>query len=310
MRYVPDLIPPKSKVFPEYFKGEVYHLRKRNNFLVALGWIFGVLFLLGVFVAIKHPITSLFYGLLGFIIIPPGHRWIEKTFCFRFTTKIKSILIIILLIGLAPLTSQNNKVDAKAEYQQKQKAEKELKEKAEVERIEQERKDSLAFYLNSSDIFQNEHKLDEALEKLNHALVYAYTPEEKDQLANKRVKVLSIQNIDLVKAGNYKKALPKLTDLITRTSNNSILLYNRAICYSKTGHTEEAVNDLKTAVELGDKEAGILYEKLNPIKRRVAYYVTRCCDGSTSNAKGRGACSHHGGVCDWNDPVYEEYRKY
>lgn len=24
-----------------------------------------------------------------------------------------------------------------------------------------------------------------------------------------------------------------------------------------------------------------------------------CCDGSHSNATGRGACSHHGGVCQW-----------
>lgn len=25
----------------------------------------------------------------------------------------------------------------------------------------------------------------------------------------------------------------------------------------------------------------------------------RCCDGTRSYATGRGACSHHGGVCEW-----------
>jgi uncharacterized lipoprotein YehR (DUF1307 family) len=25
----------------------------------------------------------------------------------------------------------------------------------------------------------------------------------------------------------------------------------------------------------------------------------KCCDGTTSSATGRGACSHHGGVCEW-----------
>lgn len=25
----------------------------------------------------------------------------------------------------------------------------------------------------------------------------------------------------------------------------------------------------------------------------------RCCDGTRSSATGSGACSHHGGVCEW-----------
>src|SRR5690606_41486298 len=93
-------------------------------------------------------------------------------------------------------------------------------------------------------------------------------------------------------------------------SSNDELLYSRALCYSKSGQTADAVRDCRKAMKLGNKEANKLHEKINPIKKRIAYYVTRCCDGTTSNAKGRGACSHHGGVCNWNEPVYEEYRKY
>lgn len=39
----------------------------------------------------------------------------------------------------------------------------------------------------------------------------------------------------------------------------------------------------------------------------IVEYRTLCNDGeySPSNAKGRGACSHHGGVANWNAPVYD-----
>jgi energy-coupling factor transporter transmembrane protein EcfT len=50
------------------------------------------------------------------------------------------------------------------------------------------------------------------------------------------------------------------------------------------------------------------YYKNGRVKYREKY-VTRtvganCCDGSTSNATGRGACSHHGGVCSWAVEYY------
>ena len=39
-----------------------------------------------------------------------------------------------------------------------------------------------------------------------------------------------------------------------------------------------------------------------PVKEKETYQVrvgAICCDGSRSYATGRGACSHHGGVCEW-----------
>lgn len=109
---------------------------------------------------------------------------------------------------------------------------------------------------------------------------------------------------------DYDKAIADYTELIEANSNNKSGFYKRAICYNKQGKIQESVNDLKESIALGNQDAEIMHNKINPIKKRVSYYITRCCDGTTSNATGRGACSHHDGVCDWNEPVYEEYRKY
>ena len=40
--------------------------------------------------------------------------------------------------------------------------------------------------------------------------------------------------------------------------------------------------------------------------KQITGYCTLCSDGtySPSCATGRGACSHHGGVAQWNSPVY------
>lgn len=84
----------------------------------------------------------------------------------------------------------------------------------------------------------------------------------------------------------------------------------RARCFIKTGQPQSAIPDLKIIAESGNAEAERLYDKVNPIIREITGYITRCCDGSISYSSGRGTCSHHGGVCDWNEPVYEEHRKY
>lgn len=107
--------------------------------------------------------------------------------------------------------------------------------------------------------------------------------------------------------GHYGEAIAAL-DNISNTSPEAHFL--KAKCLIKTGPAASALTDLKIASESGIPEAGKLYNKVNPIIRKLSGYITRCCDGSISYARGRGACSHHGGVCDWNEPVYEEYRKY
>jgi tetratricopeptide (TPR) repeat protein len=325
MKYVPNLIPEKSKVLKGYFKGNIHQRNHQNQFLIVLGWIFGISLFISALVSIIHPPLFLIYTLLGFILLPPGHMWIEKKFRFKLTIKIKSVLVAILIIIVIPLKIHYIPIDREVAYQYKLKIEKEKKEKREVdslfklkiekekeeaERIERQRKDSLNFYIQESINLKNEHKTDKASKKLDYAIVFATTEEDKGQIANEQLEIKTIKTFDFVKSGKYKPALIELDSLILKDRSNSQLFYNRAICLSKLGKIQEAVNDCKAAMQMGNKEADQLYNKINPIRKRVAYYVTRCCDGTTSSATGRGACSHHGGVCNWNEPVYEEYRNY
>ena len=53
------------------------------------------------------------------------------------------------------------------------------------------------------------------------------------------------------------------------------------------------------------------YETVTTYERKITGYCTLCNDGTYSPtcATGRGACSHHGGVKEWNSPVYSEVPK-
>ena len=53
-------------------------------------------------------------------------------------------------------------------------------------------------------------------------------------------------------------------------------------------------------------------ETVTTYKQEVASYCTLCNDGtySPSCATGRGACSHHGGVAQWNAPRYKNVPEY
>ena len=53
------------------------------------------------------------------------------------------------------------------------------------------------------------------------------------------------------------------------------------------------------------------YETITTYERKITGYCTLCNDGTYSPtcATGRGACSHHGGVREYNAPVYSEVPK-
>ncbi len=53
-------------------------------------------------------------------------------------------------------------------------------------------------------------------------------------------------------------------------------------------------------------------ETVTTYKKEVVGYCTLCNDGtySPSCATGRGACSHHGGVAEWNAPRYSNVPEY
>jgi tetratricopeptide (TPR) repeat protein len=174
--------------------------------------------------------------------------------------------------------------------------------KPEEEKRAAERLDSLMNYCHLSDSLELKHQWKKAIFHLDSALLIS-SSKGKDSLFEKRAALH-------FRAHQYELAIVDYTNLIDRSVNYAENLYQRALCYQKQNEIQLAVNDLKEAIELGHEEAETLHEKINPERKRIAYYVTRCRDGSTSNASGRGACSHHGGVKNWNEPVYETYRKY
>ncbi|RZJ84224.1 MAG: tetratricopeptide repeat protein [Chryseobacterium sp.] len=149
-----------------------------------------------------------------------------------------------------------------------------------------------------------------AKSQLKRASKFLLTNSETARYAQLEKTIISTAANQYFKAKKYKSALTEYATLISFDNADSEIYYQRAYCYYKLGNLKEAVADLTHSKSLGYESAITLYNKVNPLKKRISYYVTRCCDGSTSSAKGRGACSWHGGVCNWNDPVYEEYRKY
>ncbi len=310
MRYVPNLIPEKSRVLRHYFIGKPLSSPYKSKVLSVIAWILGVTFLIVALVYISHPVLLFMFGVLGLILIPPGHQWMEKTFKLKLTNKIKSTVGIALFILSLPLSGYYKSVDDEEIRLQKLEAEIQAKKKAEEEKRNQIRIDSLNYYISASAKFAEVYDINHAQEQLAIANKYTTNQDEEGQIQQASIVVSSAEAKHLVKTGKFQAAIDKVNNLISQGSKNKDLYYLRAISYSKTGQTARAVSDCKASMELGNTDASQLHEKINPLKRRVSYYVTRCCDGSTSNAQGRGACSHHGGVCDWNEPVYETYRKY
>lgn len=310
MRYVPNLIPKDKKVRPDYFKGSPYVTQSKNKIGTLLSYIGAVSLFLAALACINHSVLTLLLGILGFILLPQGHQWLEQKLRFNLTHTVKSTFSITLFILSLPLFSYYSDIDKQEDALLQIKKQQEAQEKLVAEKKEAQRKDSINTYIEAASTFAKDNKIEAALSKLSYIASFSPTEEEKEAIEKAKNNVLLQKTFSLVRSGNYQAALPELNRYLSIDPSNAELLYNRALCYSKIGSIAEAVNDAKAAMELGHSGAEKLHDKINPIRKVIVGYVTRCCDGSTSYARGRGACSHHGGVCNWNDPVYEEYRKY
>ena len=119
------------------------------------------------------------------------------------------------------------------------------------------------------------------------------------------------KSLALFKLRSYQEAMSNLDSLMKKTTlHTSDIHLIKGQCLLKLNKKEEAITHIYHSSGLGNEEASLLYEQVNPYINVIVGYTTRCCDGSSSSAKGRGACSHHGGVCNWNDPIYRKKRKY
>lgn len=104
---------------------------------------------------------------------------------------------------------------------------------------------------------------------------------------------------------NNKKAIGEFKKAIKVEPKNDVYLYNLGVSYLNVKNKSKAKSYFKQSMELGNKNSCKEYRE---ITARVKYFKrSRCCDGTTSSALGRGACSHHGGVCKLENVPYKEY---
>jgi tetratricopeptide (TPR) repeat protein len=177
-------------------------------------------------------------------------------------------------------------------------------------KVARHQKDSFEHHLKSGKDMLLERSNDKALAHFEKASEFA-SQQEAELVNNETNSLYTSLAEGFEKEKQYKQAIEVYSNLVNNNPSNPTFLYNRALCYIKMKDMPGAVKDLKKAIDLGDEPARLLHDQINPLKRKVAYTVIRCRDGSVSNSKHRrGTCSHHGGVENWNEEVYEEYREY
>jgi|GEM_PF-503924 len=311
MKYVPNLIPEHSSPGTDTYERGSLNKRAAEAapaFLRIIGISFAILtFIISLPTLFTNVWAGIILILLGLAFLPGGYAVLERRFKFSFSWPVRLVCIPVLFILFAIVIS--NDTELQAERNKKTAEEQAAKALAEKEKEavtalaikkEQIRKARVEGFRTKAQARFKGNSAKAGLVFLDSAIIFATT--ERNELIETRAAYY-------FKTGKFEAAMKDYTSLLDSTNRNDIY-YQRARCYVKLKQIKSAVADLQSAMDKGNTEASVLYEKINPLKRRVLYYVTRCCDGSTSNAKGRGACSHHDGVCDWNDPVYETYREY
>jgi len=308
-RYYPDLLSSEHRVLTDYFRGSPYSSseQKRSKGLAITAGI-----LLLVFSLFTTAYLPFFFVLIvtGLLVLPGIGRMVARIFRIRLTASVRRITLIALLVLNLPLAISFGIV--RSDMAEVRRAELLLVKKADekAQREERQRKDSLDACLQRVTVLHQKGETNKALVVLDKADLLTKTSWESADVDQKRIEVSRTKATELITKRQYNMAIELLNDLHELDTNDTEIMYQRALCYVETDRIPNAVHDAKSAMLLGHAEAGRLYEKINPVRQRVAYSTTLCNDGTFSSAKGRGACSHHGGVDDWNHPVYEDYRQY
>lgn len=308
MKYQKGLIPDQHRVLQGYFNETNIIKSNALKTIDVLGAIFFVIFLLLALLFVAHPLMLMFFGIPAFVCSPFGRRYLERRLRFRMTLAMLFGCIFLFGIPAIPMAMQYSKEDTIANLKAEAKRLAEQKMAAEIAAKDKNRRDSLALYLNEATKAGDNIKKARAMV----ALASGYTKTDSDKVAvkSKEIQIMAVEANAHFKSKRYAQAIKGYNAVVDAGLQNAEVLYKRGYSYYKIGKLKLAVADLEVARQLRYEGATRLYEKVNPIRKRIAYYVTRCCDGSTSDASGRGACSWHGGVCNWNEPIYEEYRKY
>jgi hypothetical protein len=306
MPYIPDLVPKESKIIPEYFAKQSQLATKGKISSNAVQILLGLIFLGIAICFIRYLGFALLFGLLAVLCTRAGKRWLESIGRFSLTGVARLVIYGIVIVISVPVYMAYQHLDEVDEAEREVAHQHALQFTADSLRVDSVRRQQLFAVLTNAD-----HAAPESgLELLGKADSLVETGAEKDSAQAVYVRL----NLQLIQSGlaarNYKASLASVQTLLSAVPRTPELWFYRARCYIGLDSMQLAVNDLDSAKALNFKPAGRLFEQVNPLRRHIVGHCTLCNDGSTSDATGRGACSWHGGVADWNHPIYETSRKY
>jgi hypothetical protein len=97
-----------------------------------------------------------------------------------------------------------------------------------------------------------------------------------------------------------KSVTPKVEDESFKIASNNTALLNAYLPeYPRGRYTARP----KRLIKMSQRNDQPVVRQITYQKKKVNVSTVRtgarCCDGTLSSATGRGACSHHGGVCEW-----------
>jgi tetratricopeptide (TPR) repeat protein len=237
---------------------------------------------------------------IGILVFPKSSEWIERKLQFKITGKIRLCVTIPLAILCLILANKYSEREIKNRQMAEQKRIEQAEASEDSIRLQNQCKDSIVFYISEAEQLTKNKKYQSAIVVYNKIL--NLSPENQEHIQ------LLIADLHY-QSKEYDTAILKYKEL-EQYSFGDTLNYQIALCYIGLSDKATAVLYLRQAINQNSERANELYNKINPIKKRLIGYTTLCCDGTTTSNRGRGACSKHGGVCNRNYPVYDEYRQY
>ncbi|MEO8787300.1 MAG: hypothetical protein ABI378_09505 [Chitinophagaceae bacterium] len=297
-------------LFTIYFRWQAKQLETHNgswkafwqNVLrIRLQYLFvGLLSFSAIYLYSFQPVTAILLVFFSTLVYPITWKFLHRRFELKKTIWILSVLgFCLIILGLFS-NQQYEKITEKS-LQKEQIIETEVRNESDAKDSALKKKqEKTALYISSAEKFIELKNFKKATTLLDSA---ALEYPESHKISYQRGVIFFL-------TGRYTKAILQLDRVSESEVDVDNLHFIKAKCYLKEGRKQEAIPELRQSITLGNVDAERLYNKVNPIIRRIVGYRTLCCDGTISDARERGACSWHGGVCNWNDPIYEESRKY
>lgn len=303
--YVPNLLPENSRV--EFDFNEFVSQKKKLSVGLIILHIISFFTLCAALNIFTHFLFGVCFIFLTLLVFPFVNDFVEKRFSVQIRFKIKIIPILIVLILAIVITNYDAQKDEvaqrKVENEKMILAQSQEKAKQDSIKTENQRKDSLNKFITLAFNNEKNRSFQNAIKFYHCAIEFERDNNNKDEIHYK----IAFLNLFLKKPLEEIKSFNEISNV---SKYGDTVFYEVALAYINLSDKKSAVGSLNEAMKIGSERAEKLYNRINPLKKRIVSYVTLCCDGTTTTRKGRGTCSRHGGVCDWNHPVYEEYREY